>query len=117
MFSIPIAFLISFLNHRVFIHILNPFNIFLTIILYLETERFCLTFLYFWKQMYSTGGSVPRNEFILISPGLNFRNRKVLRVYEFLRLSFRNDFQSVLDLFQPRLYIQKFYSRQKFIKI
>ena len=30
-----------------------------------------LTFLYFWKQMYSAGGSVPRNEFKLISAGLN----------------------------------------------
>ena len=26
----------------------------------------CLTFLYFWEQMYSAGGSVPRNEFKLI---------------------------------------------------
>ena len=31
----------------------------------------CLTFLNAWKQMCSAGDSVPRNEFKLISPGLN----------------------------------------------
>ena len=31
----------------------------------------CLTFLNAWKQMCSAGGSVPRNEFKLISPVLN----------------------------------------------
>ena len=50
----------------------------------------CLTFLNAWKQMCSAGGSLPRNEFKLISPVVNFTKEESLN--EYLRLSLENDF-------------------------